>query len=122
MQFSTSAALAVVALFAGQSLANGCSSTIDGTVFQGDHSICTSAAGPNTWKCGRAGTVVGHLGSNTWLVHSGSTRSVVNISCRDAGGKHHTLDCPPNTWGYSDYPDLQDCKTPIVVSHIQVTM
>ncbi|KAG5976952.1 hypothetical protein E4U55_007124 [Claviceps digitariae] len=114
MHFSTSAALAAIALFAGQSLAQ-CTYNVDHTIFQGEMSSCTSAAGPNSWNCGHNGAVIVRVSGHTWIMHAGSTDTTINVSC---GNPYKLVTCTANSWGSFQL----DCPDAVRVTNFDITM
>ncbi|KAG5984571.1 hypothetical protein E4U55_004227 [Claviceps digitariae] len=106
MQFSTSATLAAVALFAGQTFAICTDGPLTGS--GGGLRLPCSQKDPKVkhWVCDNAGTSIVDLPEAGWLLHSGTQNSIVQVTC---GDDVRTLTCSPNSWGgfQLDCPDAK---------------
>ncbi|KAG6005363.1 hypothetical protein E4U21_000214 [Claviceps maximensis] len=97
MQFSTSAALAAMAIFVGQSLADNC-----WAVQPGDHSAeweisnCIPVGGGNQWNCGNDLKAYVARGGNTFAVEAASYEIVIAICCSGTCSPSSYLGCPAN--------------------------
>ncbi|KAG5993158.1 hypothetical protein E4U54_003462 [Claviceps lovelessii] len=103
MQFSTSAVLATMAMFAGQAFAAAQCEVINVANYNDKFSAsgwCESA-GRNRWSCSNSGTSVYQDGSK-FTMHTGSQPLAVYFYC------DHELSvqfqCPATVWGSIDMP------------------
>ncbi|KAG6014642.1 hypothetical protein E4U43_006322 [Claviceps pusilla] len=94
MHFSTSAALAATALFAGQTLA-ACSAWKNYNAAQMKY--CHNDGGPNVWRCD-PDTILTRAG-NKWGVFARKGHANISVICSDDIYSYGGLYCPANTAG-----------------------
>ncbi|KAG6014641.1 hypothetical protein E4U43_006321 [Claviceps pusilla] len=94
MHFSTSAALAAMAVFAGQTLAE-CTGLV---VMMPNPRLCSNYQGPNSWICPDTGAIVGRSGDK-WLVWAKGKAANVSVFCAENRKEANGLSCDANDLG-----------------------
>ncbi|KAG5996644.1 hypothetical protein E4U54_002525 [Claviceps lovelessii] len=102
MQFSTSATLAALAIFAGQTLAAQCVVGAPPKTGSGALGACRSTgSGDSKWSCAQ-GTTVTKTGDTRFLVHAGGKSTTIKILCDGQVGL--VLTCPAGASGTANVP------------------
>ncbi|KAG5988682.1 hypothetical protein E4U43_004670 [Claviceps pusilla] len=99
MQFSTSAVLAAIAIFAGQTLATTCS---PGTI-KGHSKPCTPKQDGIEWTCDDGTRVANTGGGNDFFVFPGHETTYINAFCPADFADWIQLQCTPSQgpgWGF----------------------
>ncbi|KAG5926274.1 hypothetical protein E4U42_003475 [Claviceps africana] len=97
MQLSTSAALAVFTLYAGQALA-GCTTRNVNLSHRSLTHDCDSRDGAGTWTCQTNGAKLA-LFDNTIMINAGYQQSVIEASCAKQPHIYSRISCTPGAWG-----------------------